>query len=89
MKIKKFNQLNEGLRINSKILMLYGEYDLNEVLEQLKILYNEENIKIPNTFFSINIDSEIYYTIRELKDWKLDGWKKIKGYGSEWIPLKK
>ncbi|NPV12985.1 MAG: hypothetical protein HPY57_14560 [Ignavibacteria bacterium] len=89
MKIQKFNEikLNEGLKVNPSTLMLYGEYDLNEVLNELQSLYDEDDIKIPGTIFSLNIELELFHILKELTNWKKEGWNGIKGYGSEWIPL--
>jgi len=82
-------KLNEGLRVNPKILLLTGEYDLQEVINELQSLYDEdEGIKIPGTIFSLNIDSEVFYIMRDLREWKKQGWNKIEGFGIEWIPKK-
>jgi len=88
MKIKKVGELNEGLRVNPKIIMLRGEYDLDEVLNELQSLYDEENeIGIPGTLFTLDIESELFFLMRDLRNWRKDGWKGIRGYGLEWIPL--
>lgn len=90
MKINRFNdmKLNEGLRVNPKILLLEGEYDLQEVINELQSLYDEDKgITIPGTIFSLDIEGELFYVMRDLRQWKKEGWNGIKGYGNEWIPI--
>jgi hypothetical protein len=44
MKIKKFNELqtlNEGMRVNPKLLSLDGEYNIEDVIKEIKILSTE------------------------------------------------
>lgn len=96
MKIRKFTELNEGLRVNTKTLILNGEYDIDVVINELQKLYDYDN-EIPlvtqtgNGFqpslFSVNLESELFYLMRDLKEWKKEGWGGVKGFGTEWIPI--
>lgn len=89
MKLKKFGEmkLNEGLRVNPKTLMLEGEYSLDEIINELQSLYDEDDgIKLGGTVFTLDIESEVFYMMRELREWKKAGWNSIEGFGSEWIP---
>ena len=94
MKIKKVNEmqsLNEGLRVNTKLLTLYGKHTINDVLQELQKLQQVKPGDSPILgFFGLDTDyitDEIYTTFREVRSWQKEGWKSLEGFGTEWIPL--
>lgn len=90
MKIKKINDiiLNETLSINPKLLKLYGQYYIENVLNELDSMYYDDKLKIQGTIFYINIESELFYIIRDLKNWRKEGWTRIQCDGNNWYPIK-
>jgi hypothetical protein len=93
MKIKKWNELNEGMRINPKIFKLVGEYTIDEVIDSLQRIYDKGDVYAIIDIFSIDfkIDDpviiEMNHILEELKNWKQNGASTVKGEGSEWYPL--
>jgi hypothetical protein len=89
MKIKKVNQLNEGMRVNPKFLSLYGEYHIDEIINTLIKMW--KNAKIQVGIFIIEISNEqtieIDNILARLTEWQEEGASKIKGEGTEWYPL--
>ena len=89
MRLKRFNQINEGLRINNKILNRneYGrEFPIDEIIRDLSNLENLLSLYVDDDL--IELKSELEDAILELNRWKNDGWTHMKFYEYEWIPLK-
>lgn len=88
MKIKRFNEMNEGMRINTKILTLYDSVPIDKAIKELvKLQTNPRNIF---GLYGIDIDillDDVIDNINTLKSWEKSGATKVEGNGTEWIPI--
>lgn len=91
MKIKKFNELNEGLRVNSNILELYGDYNIDEVIEKLNSILNGNTyisiFQINSPFLEKSVFDEINTLLINIENWKNEGATFVNGNGLEWFPV--
>ena len=89
--IKKIQDfLNEGLRVNPTILnrKTYNkEYNINQIISDLANLQNLLDVYIEDLSDFDELKEEIGDVVLELRDWEKDGYKKVKFYGNEWIPI--
>jgi len=91
MKIKKFNEINEGMKVNPNILELYGEYNIDEVIEKLNSILNGNTyisiFQINSSFLEKSVFDEINTLLINIENWKNEGANFVDGGGLEWIPL--
>ena len=73
MKIKKFNQINEGMRVNPKFLSLNGEYDIFEVMTALSRMWKESEFQVGIFIMEVSDDQsrEMDNTLSRLMDGKI------------------
>ena len=93
MKLKRYTnyKINEGMRVNPKILKLDGEYKIDEVIENLKEILNEFGeitVHVVNIFYvRLDIKDEVKKLITVMENWKSNNVTTVQGNDKEWIPI--
>lgn len=89
MKIKKFNQMNEGMKVNPEFLSLVGEYDIEEVIGALSRIWKESEFQVGIFIMEVSKEQSIEMDniLSRLMEWKDNGATKVKGERTEWYPL--
>lgn len=100
MKLKRYNnyeKINEGARVNTKILELNGIRNIDDVIKSLEDILEE--IIIPDNekgmarlgIFKIRVDRNLRYEVEQLlidiEGWRDNNVTQVQGFGTEWIPL--